>query len=119
MSSLIELAERIESAAGPDRQLDDAIWLAENRAGRGSERGGWLYDLEPAPGYTASIDAAMTLLPIWCGIVRWKIWPDEPSTLDLYKVLRGPSGFLLLDEITAATPALAICAAALRSRGEE
>ena len=88
MSRLLELAERVERAEGPDREMDALIWCALN----GKRFKGW-HDVygansgrltqveftEPprrtrfvtddrrhkhALPYTASIDAAMTLVPV-------------------------------------------------------
>ncbi len=68
MNPLLELADRVEAATGPDRNID--CWI-ENHLDRARfERnrpaphgGGWLDKrVEPKP-FTASLDAAMTLVP--------------------------------------------------------
>lgn len=55
MSELIALAERVEAATGPDRNLDMMIHGRDGPDGIGA------YGDHPA--YTASLDAAMTLIP--------------------------------------------------------
>ena len=61
-----ELIERLEDATGPDRELDAEI--ARLVTGRGvtvAPLSGPRYDGdgEPVPAYTASLDAALTLMP--------------------------------------------------------
>jgi len=73
--------------------------------------GGNLYD-DPLP-YTASIDAALTLVPEGCG---WEIYN---TTCDQPKVWAKVYGWPGCDEAAranATTPALALCIAALRAR---
>ena len=74
-----DLIERLEKATGPDRELDAAIWLATTP---GATRRQWSYThtatgmdcdvdetrdsagaLITVPEYTASLDAALTLMP--------------------------------------------------------
>lgn len=103
--TLLNLADRCERAVGPDRGLDAAIWYAYvEKPQPGDKRdkdmiGRW-------PAYTASIDAAMTLIGDDC----WKV-EDHP--------LAGPCAVVGEQEGYAATPALALCAASLRSRQEK
>ena len=115
----MKLSDQVEAAAGPDRELDALIAEAINghpppRSGGGQNAltGKWYEPNEPyCPAYSASIDAALTLVPEEClwnlkmeytegrGLVRmW--YPNSNST---YQSLH--------------TPALALCAAALRARG--
>lgn len=81
MSALATLAERIEQAEGPSRELDAEIWLALHQPGyrypdevlnrtpssRQEAVGRFTHDGygggSAAPAYTASLDAAMTLVP--------------------------------------------------------
>lgn len=123
MTALLELAERCEAATGPDRELDELI--AAELAGAVREvqhgvshyhrDGRWVSVGEIKP-YTASLDAAMTLVPEWCvwSTGDWKanghcasasVWPPED---------KRPEGFHGIAQ--AATPALALCVAALRAR---
>lgn len=103
------LIERLEAASGPDRELDEAIWLATK------------CHIEPQRSYTASIDAALTLVP---GsnehtALFWQLGNDGAGG--------NPADFLarllICTNLTsrefravAATPALALCIAALRAR---
>lgn len=127
MRRLSELAARCEAAEAPDRELDAVIREAVGGAtvplyrlvkpmighpeweGGASSNGHWL------PFYTASLDAALTLVPEgW----HWSIYDTngvdkacaqvEPPEYD-YEPHTGE----------AATPALALCAAALKARTRE
>jgi hypothetical protein len=124
---LIALAERVEALTGPDRGLDLAVILASGShvlERRGRDRKEWLYKvgasncnrLDPdcysygpfaLPRFTASLDAAMSLVP-------------EGA---IFVVMRAVDGLIYasLDgerPICAATPALALTAAALRAIAE-
>ena len=92
---LLALADKCEMD-GASASLDDAIFVAVGCAVG-----------DPAP-YTTSIDAAVTLVPSTC---CWQVQMDicyEPTALvyghDIHKDCNG------------ASPALALCAAALRAR---
>jgi hypothetical protein len=115
---LLALAERCEAATGPDRELDGDIFCALGHAPfiEGA------YCAYRSPAYTASLDAAMTLVPEgW----RWMAGHREFSHARGYVENGGPA-FVgvgtrrnpnrLWFETTAATPALALTAAALRAR---
>ncbi len=119
---LIALAERCEQASGPDRELDIAIlthpaigYRDVHKDGRMFDRGNdgywWVDDCEmrQLPSPTASIDAAMTLVP------EGHFW-----SLTMRGEKRGgfhaccvASGGLVWHEAT--TPALALTAACLRA----
>ena len=131
--TLKELAERAESATGPDRELDGLIAVAVNHGSlpgavkiapedETTRRRGWVLHTfngrrswHQAPRFTASIDAAMTLVPE--GLV-WNVMTDFglPGRARLWgSVLPGQvkdRGW----SADGATPALALCAAALRVR---
>jgi len=129
--TLIELAERVEKLERPCRVTDVLIgsavrWLP-------IDGGDWLRDWrgefgpmprmdgriaafhdngEPAvhweaPDFTGSLDSAASLMPDGC-------WGDQGTRADGkgYAELCGPS----CASVTAATPALALCAAALRAQ---
>jgi hypothetical protein len=111
-TTLLALAERCEQAAGPDRELDAEIALAigYTREKKGRERIAWWRNPKGQqigydgwhnfpPSFTASLDAAVTLVPEGCG---WMVMNNAA------KVGRWPS--------RGATPALALCAAALRAK---
>ncbi len=120
---LLRLAERVEAASGPDRELDKSILrlidqprvqymersAAEMRDAL-RDRGLWEargHTVEEhcntSPRYTASLDAGMTLVGDDC----WRV--EDPP-------LAGPRAFVGDAEGYAATPALALCAASLRAR---
>lgn len=124
MSDLVILAERCEKATGPDSELDFAIWLQlcgpnERRAyERGMEiskqearfRAEYMMD-GFAP--TASLDAAMTLVPegwLW-QVNRWAGTHPGAAHLADTRTVYTPH-----PTCKAATPALALCAASLRAR---
>jgi predicted ArsR family transcriptional regulator len=100
-SKLLELAERCEAAAGPDRALEMHIY--ETIGGEGSQH--W------AAEYTASLDAAMSLVP-----EGWEDWQVADflerairTWFKTYKV--EPTGNADRKRLP-----LALCAAALRAR---
>lgn len=111
----LDLAARCEAAEGADGQLDHAIGYATC-----PERGGW-------PHYTASIDAALTLVPeeyslagfaeydpsmgALAGKFTCSLVPRDHAHLKTYEERVAAMG-----RSNAATPALALCAAALRAR---
>lgn len=136
---LIALAERVEKAEGPDRELD-ALIEAVRRSVPKPGVNGWIavgdrhYE-RLIPGttaveyfvvrrYTASLDAAMTLVPEGCGYEVASDYSDEwDSGFRFYRLsgrfnarvyLAGGGSF----EANAATPALALTAASLRAIAE-
>ncbi len=134
----IALAERCEAAAGPDRELDAEIlrltggpeirWIGD---GDGVFRGKcytvWS-ERNPlprsVPAYTASLDAAMTLKPEGMRLMLSE-WDDETHLRPRgpwQAVLSLPGADASFDLMRghrcdhANSPALALCAAALRAR---
>jgi hypothetical protein len=134
-ADLLSLAARCESAAGPDRALDEAIaramgwkctatvngWYAPEHAAEAKrrKRGIWLYPRVGLPAFTASIDTAL------------------PNEAEGYWTITGPRRYLSIPtpapnvwlaefmpwrgepvKAWAATEALARRAAALRARAE-
>lgn len=120
MDELRNLAERCEQAIGWDRELDCRIWVAvfgpdepfESMAAAVVD-----YDLWVAQRYTASLDAAMTLVPEgwtfanlsqgdgkgwWCELRRGHLTSFDATAFS--------------KQLNNASPALAITAAALRAR---
>lgn len=142
MTNLIALAERVEAATGPDRELDADIyfalfcsrtpegyrWLGRNVP---ADRFPWLHpdgtptnaDMVAAPCVTSSLDAAMTLVPERCLAGFKALWDGESKqayrgSVDRYEWRDGlfwKEHFLTL----AATPALALTAACLRARAAQ
>lgn len=109
---LVELAERCEAATGPDRELDYLIAKAIG----GYRFGDALHGAMSR--FTESLDAAMSLVPEG---LCWRLGVNgNPKA----KLLGGSAAAILGDDFGtdiskagAATPALALCAAALRASG--
>lgn len=100
MTDLLQLAERVEKATGPDRELDVLI------------RDTVFHPcINPGAEYTASLDAAMTLVPEGAAY-RLYSWPKQTEGDRACVLVEGGQ------ETWAATPALALCAASLRSRAQ-
>jgi hypothetical protein len=138
----LELAERIEAATGPDRELNIALLplVGMRFVDEGHPIGQVCYDKNnhgvPLPNFTQSLDAALTLVPEgWRWIMReacpTKHNPNEKGffarleTRDFECVTWGKGDTWLTNTVAgnevfvwAATPALALCAAALRARHE-
>jgi len=123
-ATLLELADRVEKASGPDRELDvsigSTVFDVEWRPYRPNARKTWgfqraakddvvFYGTESVPRYTASLDAAMTLVPSNIGF-QLTVYSD---------VKPGCTVGLHGDLERAATPALALTAAALRARTQQ
>lgn len=131
MADLLKLAERVEALSGPDTEVDALIWCALNGkkyVSHWPEYSGHntrVEYVEPpkrktsvsddcALQWTTSLDAAMTLVerPAW---IRIDEWPDEyNATSASVQPIRDPQ--VASHCARAATPALALCAAALRAR---
>jgi hypothetical protein len=106
MNPFFELAERVHKLQASDRGIDAEIhWHINDGVGVGCR--------QDAPAYTSSIDAALALLP------KGSLWStchmeDGPSAQVIRPMPGG--GFVNgFTKATAATAALAICAAALRA----
>lgn len=126
---MTKLSERVERLEGPDREIDCLIGVAvgwfvtepnkgwpdrmdyiDIRGGTKSYPGGGFDQLVSR--YTASLDAAMSLVPEG---YSWILYSDGSCEV-------GPTpiaGSMMDAEFTvdAETPAIALCAAALKSRG--
>ena len=141
MSDLIELAARCEAATGPDRELDAEIasQLSGHEAylvtiGPDHRREEWVFistdagdaspTSRPVPRYTSSLDAAMTLVPEgwFLNLLteldqrNWEVSLRSPI-LDDFR--RFATSRTYGNEKGVATPALALCTAALRAREAE
>jgi hypothetical protein len=139
-TELLELADRVERAAGPDRELDAEIALVcgivRERDGDSFyghrdysvmvlERGYYDFDgsAPELPAYTASIDAAMTLVPegLFEKVATGTGTKRAFAQLIWLRRRRGKWGGGQLFRpasiyTNASTPALALCAAALKAR---
>jgi hypothetical protein len=133
--AMMELADRVEALSGPDREVDLAIILALGThvlERRGRDRREWLYPvaragrLDPSfyswgydalPRYTASLDSAMTLVdPTWFfHVSRFSPEEDGRGQAHIYPNRGLGDDF----ESEAATPALALTAAALRAHASQ
>ncbi len=140
---LLELAGRCEKATGPDRELDGAIRVALNpdeqmvigqKPGRFPREAIYgplshfadamsadLADYVSAPNYTASLDAAMTLVPEGFSVKLYahpgECHADVYSVGDIVETDNGLTRPLLCmaESERALTPALALAAASLRA----
>jgi hypothetical protein len=134
--TLMGLAERCEQATGPDRELDCRVAAAvhpsmagefrvvgpptfdEPRYFSGQEGMDWIgYDLlNNAPAYTASLDAAMALIPDgegeWPFVTYKSMNPDNPKQTHQWSIWLSGTRMV---KAKAATPALALTAASLRA----
>jgi len=110
-ATLLALAERVEALDGPNRNLDADIMRAIGLAGAPA-----VFALVDAPHpYTASLDAAMTLVPEgWAVLMAFS---EQRAVCDVHTAPLGQHGTWPA-HASAATPALALCAAALRARAE-
>lgn len=127
----LELAERCEAATGPDRELDAMIAVAtdwrwddweegESTARGQAEKHGldWLVGRAKdgmasmwrhMPRYTASLDAAVTLVPD-----GWEYTAKQEGPRHIWAMHKRR-----VEVANAATPALALCGAALRARAAQ
>lgn len=120
--TLLALAARCEKASGPDRELDATIapLTGLTVVDEGHPIGRMCYDDIGAahlmPRYTVSLDAAMTLIG---SDAYWRLGNDgEGPDVSAFKatVTSGDGPTLTFHDALATTPALALCAAALRAR---
>jgi hypothetical protein len=136
---LLALAERCETATGPDRELDVAIgltgkfYVAEPRYPSAEPMIGYVDEdgvrVEPGNGeqdrlvpcYTASIEAALTLIPSPAEYPGSKTFLIDCATQT--SVYSQPVAYVWNDKGKhmgkGHTPALALCAAALRARAAQ
>ena len=130
-AQILALADRVEALTGPDRGVDAAIVLAICRGATvghyaADDDGDIVFhaaaigirDKSTCPHFTASLDAAMTLVPKGVG--------GEPLMTKIMNVpfatRRPPANCEIIDTLTgrgwtaeAAIPALALTAASLRA----
>ena len=103
-TTLLALADRCEQAAGPDREMDFAI-----AAGVGWPDSPNLH--QHARRYTESLDAAVMLVPEGHEWLR-----KNEICMTVYRVPDNLKEWARHIDARGATPALALCAAALRAR---
>lgn len=122
-----DLIARLEAAEGPQFVLDVEIWKTCHPADWK-----WQHGRFNPPAYTASIDAALTLVPEgWHLAALGFIHPDfrQETELDWRADIFGPVTWAEDDGFpepqyeavggNAPTPALAICIAALKARSHD
>jgi len=109
-----ELAERCEKATGPLRELE--LDIHETLFGRGYTANWFQTDGSRVPRYTASLEAAMTLVPEGCQ--EWHCGRNI-KTGKGQAYLLNPATMRAPIYVHAETPALALCAAALRATLKE
>lgn len=127
MTDIEALIERVERASEPRRQLDADIARDMGRIPKDavldSDGMAWHNRLGyEVPNYTASIDAAMTLVPEGCGwLAGWgQTLPLEP--MGGARITRNArfvgydANYDVVAEAESATPALALVAASLRAK---
>lgn len=111
MTDLNTLADRIESLTGPSREVDLEI---HNSPFPPSLH----YRLSAnTPAFTASLDAAMALVPE--GLGREAFFLQRNSHGQCFADVWTDAEFNRYVKGKAATPALALCAAALRARSKQ
>jgi hypothetical protein len=135
-ATLLALAERCEQAAGPDRVLDaeiavglfggEVVWKTARytmdayparRVQNSDYIGG--YQNAAIPVYTESLDAAIALVPegpCWIRQDYWRGTQRQHYQPMASIMLCGEPGKASTHTGKADTPALALCAAALRAR---
>lgn len=122
----MQLIDRIEAAEKGSRELDLDLWW-QCKANRGSANEPMPEDyrqsnlrMDDAPRYTTSLDAAMTLVVEGAGICLDRYWiaeVDDPVWLASIQTGGIPGNPRQVFEVRdRPTPALAICAAALKAR---
>ena len=117
------LIERLKALSGPCRECDALIAEVFGRKHGhdsdfcNSENGDYWIVEECAPMFTASIDAAMTLVPEGCdsGGTEWNVekWTTNGVHAEHIRATAWVAGAV---RAYAATPAIALCIAALRAR---
>ena len=103
-TTLLALAERCEQAAKPDRELDFAI-------AAGVDWPDSPHSHQHARRYTASLDAAVTLVPEGHEWLR-----KNPESMTVYRVPDDLKEWAQHIYGRGNTTSLALCAAALRAR---
>lgn len=118
---MTDLADRIERADGPSRELDAEIAVASGQYRADRHRPGSFFKADQpnhsslgVPAYTSSLDAAMSLVPEGWGEGKI-LWVGGECYVTLSR--SHPENMEAKGE--AATPAPALCAAALRAKEQD
>jgi len=136
MTDLMELASRVEAGEGPDRSLDHDIQDAVRLDGYTADRDGCSGNLcgtmtrmaadgdgvewKPLLAYTASLDAAMSLIE---ADEYWRLGNDgegpDPAAFKATVTSHDDEAMIHFHDAVAETAALALCCAALRARAHQ
>lgn len=122
-SKLLALAEAVEKLSGADREVDAEIALSLGLVGDNTvaHASGWCVggrdQPQLSPAYTASLDAAMTLVPDIC-TANLMMGKGRPNAVQVHHFLPGALIPNKQSIASAATPALALTAASLRAQAE-
>lgn len=118
-AELLELAERVEKLEGQDDEVDLAIavWCYENGGIAGVNYDPKLWIERNGGEFTASMDAALSLVPEAFRFILDKR-PAAAVRSDGYRAVVWHAPIVLYEKmgVWARTPALALTAAALRAR---
>ena len=113
------IIDKLERADGPDRELDCRIWCTlgpvpyDHAIQVVPDHSQWV-----APTYTASIDAAMTLVPEGWHTSNYHQGPSGGGHWWKLGYINDTMQHYVTAESRAATPALALCIAAVRARSQ-
>ena len=133
-ATLEDLLARVLEGTGPDRELDADIEACLTGRVTHPRAPGWTFEAQntelklarlvdiriisrasrPTPPYTASLDAAITLVPEGWAVELVQALSGTPW----HATLRGGSALVPIIGATAATPARALIAACLKARME-
>ena len=109
-----DLAKRIEELEGPRFALEQEIFRVVNPQATAQSK---------PPAYTASLDAAMSLVPEGWGFRFGELFWVKTDSGEIKSCAKGGVAEMLATDVLsigkAATPALALCAAAIRARESE
>lgn len=111
MSGLSALIAKLEAATGPSRELDALIWLRVVEKPSDGRRDRDMVGRSPA--YTLFIDDAITLVPTGMEAYVTLIRSGQGKAWVSAEPWNAPSAF---DVLVYASPAIALCIAALRAR---
>ena len=108
----MKLSDEVEAATGADRELDALIALALGWTVHAGDN--WIgpHGEIAVPAFSASIDAALTLISD-STFLHLSRFSDTEAEVHVYPNRNVGDDY----KGEAATPALALCAAALRARG--
>ena len=131
---LLKLAERVEQLSGPDREVDALIWL-EVTPGATRKETRFIHKASGkeqiidetrdasrrmiiVPNYTASLDAAMALVPEGCDVMMGRP-PARRRVNQIWAQVWDARTSETRNESVGCNLAAALCAAALRALAKE